>query len=73
MTPSEVARHLQSPSLLTDITMPQPREAVKWAAEYVLDLKDLLLTVEMYLEKPDELRRQLMADCFANTKARAAA
>lgn len=73
MTHTEVAAELQKPSLLTDITMPKPREAVKWAAEYVLDLKDLLLAVELYLESPDDLRLQLLSTCVENAKARAAA
>lgn len=73
MTPTQVAAELQKPSLLADITHPKPREAVKWGAEYVLDLKDLLLAVDLYLESPDDLRRQLLTTCVDNVKARAAA
>ena len=73
MTLTEVAVELGKPDLLTDITMPKPRAAVKWAREYVLDLKDVLLAVELYLEHPDELRLQLLTDCIANVRGREAA
>lgn len=73
MTLTEVVNHLNNPSLLTDITMPQPREAVRWAAEYVLDLRDLQLAAQLYLERPDELRRRLLSDCLERLEARAAA
>ena len=74
MTPTEVAAQLSNPNLLTDITFPEPRKAIKLAAVYLLDLDEIVFAAELALANPeDRVARDLLAACINNYRGRAAA
>lgn len=73
MTLTEVIVELDKASLLSDITFPKSREAVRWGREFLLDLKDIQIAASDFLEQPTDLRRQLLSECLERLEARAAA
>lgn len=73
MTPLECAGALRNPSLLNDITHPQPRAAVREAADFLHDFDDLLFAVELYLKNPSGVGLQLVENCIEKAKRKAAA